>query len=157
MFSTIHGTVGAIIGKTTGNVFLGFAGGILAHYIFDAIPHGDEKLIAISGQPTPREIKKIGLIAVLDAIMMLIILGLLAYLGKIPADWVIAFSVLGGLLPDIDNAFYLLLRQPKILKSHFDLHFKMHSLLQKYELTLVQGVILQLLIEAGLIGIIFSL
>ncbi len=154
MFSTVHGTVGAIIGQSTGNIWLAFFGGLISHFLLDAIPHGDEKLITDLTKPTKREIFKVGVIAILDNLLLLALLAALLYTGKLPAEWAVLSGVVGGILPDVNSAYYFLTRRCPIFKPMFDLHFWFHRLFIHFEMTLWQGIIFQLLIEAALIYIV---
>src|SRR3989344_4940192 len=106
MFLTVHGTAGAIIGLQTGNPLLAFLFGLISHYIFDMIPHGDEKMIADHQNVSPQEIKKIAQIGSIDGLTMLFLLGGLLYSGRLPLDLAVLFGVAGGILPDFLNAFF---------------------------------------------------
>ena len=154
MFSTVHGTVGAIIGKSTGNIWLAFFGGIIAHFLLDAIPHGDEKLVADLTNPTRAEILKVAFIATIDSLITLIILLALWYAGKLPADWAVLSGVVGGILPDLNSAYYFLSHRHPVFKPLFDLHFKFHKLFERFEMSLTAGIIFQIAIEGLLIGFI---
>ena len=149
MFSTIHGTTGAIVAKYSGNIFLGFILAIIMHFVFDFIPHGDEKLIKDPLKPTKQELNFVAVIATLDMIILIIIMGILMYFNKLPADLIIAFGILGGLLPDLINAACIILKF-KFLRPLLKFHEKIHNII-KFEMTLVQGLIFQIVIESLLI------
>ena len=156
MFLTIHCTVGAIAGKYANNILLAFLSGFILHFIFDAIPHGDEKLLDDHNHPRKKELILVASIAMLDGIVFLLTIGALWYFGKMPADWAVLSGVVGGAVPDLNSGFYLLTKS-KIFKPLFDFHFKIHTLIKKIELTLIQGIIFQIAIEAAIIAGIFYL
>lgn len=153
MFSTIHGTTGALAAKYSGNIFIGFFIAILLHFIFDFIPHGDENLIDDPKNPTKKELKFVAVIATLDIIIMSLILTLLVYLKKMPVDLIIAFGVFGGLLPDLINAICILFKL-KFLRPLLNFHEKIHNILP-LKLTLIQGLIFQIFVETALLILVF--
>ena len=150
MFLTVHGTVGAIIGLQTGNPLLAFLFGLISHYIFDMIPHGDEKMIADHQNVSPQEIKKIAQIGSIDGLTMLFLLGGLLYSGRLPLDLAVLFGVAGGILPDFLNAFYQLLKF-KWLKFHYDFHLWLHGVLKKFAVSFKTGLAIQAAILAVLL------
>ncbi|MFA6322729.1 MAG: hypothetical protein WCX71_04620 [Candidatus Buchananbacteria bacterium] len=155
MFSTVHGTVGAIIGKATGNIFLGFAGGFLAHFLFDAIPHGDENLIADADHITPAEIRYAGAIGIIDLLVMIFLLIVLNQFGQLPTEWAVLSGMVGGLFPDFLNGCYMILKW-KIFKPISDIHFGFHKILTKRELTLKQGLIVQTITLTIILGVLIT-
>lgn len=152
MFSTIHGTVGAIIGQTTNNIFLGFFGGILSHFLLDAIPHGDEMLIADSKHPTKSEIKKVIFIATVDFILMIVVLASLWWSNNLSMNWSVISGIVGGLIPDAINALYIFCRW-KFIESFNGFHGRVHHLILQKDITLSQGLIVQFITAVIIIGI----
>lgn len=150
MFLTVHGAAGVLIGLQTGNPFLAFILGLLAHYFFDAIPHGDEKMIADHYNVTREEIKKMVRIAIGDGLILLLFLFILYYRGKIPASWPVLAGVIGGILPDFLNGFYYLLKF-KWLKFHYDFHLWIHGVLDKFAVSFKTGLVIQAAILAILV------
>lgn len=150
MFLTIHGAAGAIIGLHSGNIWLAFLGGLLSHYIFDLIPHGDEKMIADHQNVSLKEIKKIAQIGAIDGALMLSLLGSLYYYGWLPLDWAVLFGAAGGILPDFLNAFYQLLKF-NWLKFHYDFHLKIHGILDRFAVSFKTGLVIQAAVLAVLL------
>ncbi len=153
MFSTIHGTTGALAAKYSGNIFIGFFTAIFLHFIFDLIPHGDENLFDDPKNPSKKELNFVVVIATLDMIIMSLILTILCYFEKLPVDLIIAFGVFGGLLPDLINAVYILFKI-KFLRPLMDFHEKIHNTIP-FKLTLIQGIIFQVFVEAALLSLVF--
>jgi hypothetical protein len=44
MTLTTHATLGAVIGRATGNPVLAFIFGFISHFLIDMVPHGDTGL-----------------------------------------------------------------------------------------------------------------
>ena len=73
MFITPHTAVALWLSTKTGNPYLGFAYGLVSHFIIDIIPHGDEKMgYHIEDEKKRRNhILKIGLVDVSLAFILL--------------------------------------------------------------------------------------
>ena len=152
MFVTVHATVGAIIGEQTNNVWLAFALSFLSHFIFDAIPHGDQNLL--DSQPT-KKTKAFKLIKLAAIDLLVMSLALLTYLQfeilrhPLPA----LVGALGAILPDFISGFAFL--RPKGLLLHIQrANEGMHYIFNGFTISILPGVIVQLI---TLIALLFIL
>ncbi len=100
MLSTPHLLVGAAIGAATGNPALGYAGGVLSHFVLDAIPHTDQELLEQPGKGT---IMPADYAAVIVDILLGI--GLVWYVSTFGGTGQINMyaGALGGISPDLLN------------------------------------------------------
>ncbi|PIR93090.1 hypothetical protein COT99_02605 [Candidatus Falkowbacteria bacterium CG10_big_fil_rev_8_21_14_0_10_43_10] len=155
MFLTIHATSAIVIGQAITNPAGAFFIGLVSHYVFDAIPHGDEEAL---------DLKKIGfknflLLALADHIFVIINFILLFWLKPdlIITPGIIA-AVLGAILPDWLGGFYQLIKRwhlpgeiilAVILKPLYVFHQSCHRQIIKTEINLAAGIALQILLLIG--------
>lgn len=98
MTLTTHTATGVLAAYWTGNPLLGFACAIILHYIFDAIPHGDEFLYW-RHQHKPGDLFAVG-IAAADLFGVILLILFLMHFSTISDPFFIIAGVVGGILPD---------------------------------------------------------
>ena len=142
MFLTAHSAIGVAIATKATNPWLAFSLAFIAHYILDAIPHGDEALF--DNMKTKKDkYTKLSIMLIIDFVIIAIYL--LLIMTKISLDPVIIFAaVLGSILPDILWGLYDV-KPIKILKPFIKLHSACHNVFHK-KLSLKTGLLIQLLI-----------
>ena len=142
MFLTVHATAGVIIGQATGNIWLGFLGGLISHYLLDIIPHGDEILFKGRVAITLRDKVKTFKIAFIDGLIMSGLLLILYWQNLIPLTLPVLAGIAGSIFPDFLNGIYLLTQHPW-LKRCLMFHSNFHYLL-KLKVSFPVGLIIQL-------------
>lgn len=142
MFLTAHSAIGIAIATKATNPWLAFILAFIAHYILDAIPHGDEVLF--DKMKTKKEkYTKLSMMLIID--FAIIAIYLLLIMTKISLDPVIIFAaVLGSILPDVIWGLYDI-KPIKVLKPFVKLHNICHNIFNR-KLSLKTGLIVQLLI-----------
>jgi len=148
MFLTVHGAIGIIIGQRVQNPILAFFLGLIAHYIFDTIPHGDSR--------TPPNWKGMVFLVSAAVIDVLILLSLLLIfyqkIGFLKPN--VYWAFLGSLIPDFLQGIYFISRK-KVFKLHQKLHNFFHFLIaKKFEWKFTTGLMLQIIFFILLITLI---
>lgn len=128
MTLTTHTAIGAAIGATVGNPFLGFLFGFISHFLVDMIPHGDSKMSATWKSMK----KKRGPVAYATFDAVIAIYLILTLSNLIVSQQILTFSlaIAGSLLPDILIGLHDLTRW-KFLKPFFKFHFFFHDFFTK--------------------------
>lgn len=142
MFLTVHASAGIIIGQQTGNIWLALLAGFISHFLLDIVPHGDQDLIKDRYNITTEEtrlIRKLGIIDTLNAGLLVILIYLF---GLITAPIAVLFAVVGSILPDYINAFYIFFKL-KWLKWYFEIHYKLHYVWNGFTVNFPQGIVIQ--------------
>ena len=154
MFLTVHSPLGVVIGGYLPNPFTAFLVGLISHYVFDIIPHGDEvKLGKLS-------LAGMAWAAIIDQAILLLNFMLLAYFktADVFTPIVIA-AVIGAILPDWlmaihrlseewDNRFARALH--RLIDPLQNFHYYLHVNLLPYEIPFSLGLILQIIFLAGM-------
>ena len=141
MFLTVHSTIGIAIATKAASPWLAFIFSFFAHYILDAIPHGDESIF--KNHTAKQKYQNIIKFLIIDLVIMAIYIFFI--MTKVPLNPVIIFAaVLGSILPDILWGLYDVTHL-KILKPFMSIHNLFHNPL-KIELPLKVGLILQIAI-----------
>lgn len=125
MFLTVHSATGIIIGQTTGNIWLAFLAGFASHFLFDIIPHGDQNLGGKKENSADKNKKTLLMVGITDAIVMLVLCGVLILTNQITLSPTILVAVIGAILPDFINALYIFFKMPW-LKNYNTLHTDLH-------------------------------
>jgi len=154
MFLTVHATFGALIGQYTGNIFFGFVVGFISHFLVDALPHGDEKMIENKDRPSKKELLIITIVASFDIVITLILTSAYLYFGLVDFSWSLIACIIGSVSPDFINGFYMITRL-KILQAQSEFHFQIHFVIEKIAVSLWTGVLLQFLTLLLLIGLLY--
>jgi hypothetical protein len=141
MFLTVHTPLGIIIGQGVASPILAFVVGLISHYLFDLIPHGDTKV----PQKYLNSIH-IAFAGLVDLFFVAIYIIILFFLNVEFLKISIIFAILGSWFPDILQAFYFKF-QGKILGKLQDFHNFFHNLISiKYQFKLIHGLIWQFII-----------
>jgi len=156
MFLTVHATLGVVIGEYVPNPALAFLAGLASHYIFDAIPHGDEKKLA------GMSLMNMSWIATLDQAVLLVNFLLLFHYQHQPHPQLtpaVIAAIIGAILPDWVMATHRLSEElnnkfARALHRFFDslqnFHNYMHVRLIPYEIPFALGLTLQIIFLAWL-------
>ncbi|MBI5466043.1 MAG: hypothetical protein HY974_02005 [Candidatus Kerfeldbacteria bacterium] len=147
MYLSVHTAAGLGLARVIPNPIAAFAAGLLSHFVLDFIPHGDE-FLADSAFTRARIRRRLLGAAFLDGIILVIFL--LIYLWTTPQLNlnVVAAAVIGSLLPDAINGFYLITQAP-LFKRYVHWHAKLHNL-PGHELSWQKGILVQGLTFAAL-------
>ncbi|MEI6288389.1 MAG: hypothetical protein WCP18_02260 [bacterium] len=148
MFLTVHAAASAYIGKKVPNVFLAFIVAFFFHFIFDMIPHGDEKLGRTFLGFKIREhedFKFMAMYGSVDTFFMAMFLLFLFKNFQFARDDSVIWAIIGGILPDILVALSKLTNNKFLnwfANKHMDIH---HYLMGEYkvDVSLKTGMILQ--------------
>ncbi len=153
MFLTVHATAGIIIAQKISNPFLAFIIGLISHYFLDAIPHGDQPLFdRYTGK---KWLKIITITALIDSAITLLWVGFLFYEKETYNSVACFAAILGSVLPDFLNGFYILW-QKRYLKIFWDLNHGAHHLIFKKDLSAFWGLLTQITVFALLIIYLFT-
>ena len=153
MFLTVHATVGAIIGENIQISWLSFIIGILFHYFFDLIPHGDEKLNKL--MPFKSLTARVFFFFVVDFLSILLLFSyLFTYTDFINLSPQVFWAIVGSVLPDFLWGFHQLTKI-KLLQQYRKIDLKIHAILQN-PIGIKQGMVVQYLLELLLIAIVIN-
>ena len=135
MFLTVHASLGTLIGQHINTAWLAFILGIISHYFLDLIPHGDSNIHGT---------QKFFALASLDAVCLGILVVFL--FTQIPFEYPknIAWAIVGAIIPDITWVLESMTRT-KLFRPLPEFNRLMHKVI-KFDFTLVQGMILQLIV-----------
>jgi hypothetical protein len=141
MFLTTHSSIGIAIATKVVNPWLAFIMAFIIHYLFDAIPHGDESIF--DTKTKKHRYKNIVKSLIIDLIIVSVYI--LFIMTKIPLNPIIIFAaVLGSILPDVLWGLYDI-TQIKILSPFAKLHSFFHNPLHK-NMRLAAGIVLQFIL-----------
>jgi hypothetical protein len=129
MTLTTHATLGAVIGKATGNPLLAFVFGFLTHFLIDLVPHGDTGL-SDNFRVHKRRQKQAVAYVVVDAIVAIFFVLLLANTKDIASVRTFTWGIIGGVLPDLLVGLYEVTKSP-LLRWFNALHFYFHDFFVK--------------------------
>jgi hypothetical protein len=143
MFWTAHATIALVIAQQTSSPVAGFFGGYISHFALDAIPHGDELILAWLEKRHSRT-RSLALMAIVDSAVLCCWFAILAYFGLLPVSIVALAAVFGSLLPDWLTGIYILTHW-KWLGWNNWLNNRAHKLITKTPVSTPIGVSLQLI------------
>ena len=147
MYLSVHTVAGLALARVIPNPIVAFIAGLLSHFVLDFIPHGDE-FLADSTFTRVRIRRRLLGAAFLDGIILVIFLLIYAWTTpNINLSATVA-AVIGSLLPDAINGFYLITQAP-LFKRYVHWHSKLHNL-PGHELTWPKGIMIQGLVFAAL-------
>ncbi|HJN85179.1 MAG TPA: hypothetical protein QF873_02585 [Patescibacteria group bacterium] len=127
MTITTHATLGAVIGVSTGNIWIAFFAGFISHFLIDIIPHGDRELY--EGHKTKTAVKRAYRFVTIDALVAIIVLALMFGLSPHQGlNAVIAAGVIGSVLPDLIVGVHEAWN-PKKLDLFSKVHFFFHNMI----------------------------
>src|SRR3989338_699504 len=125
MTLTTHATLGAVIGKASGNPVLAFLLGAASHFLIDMIPHGDSGLSDNFRIHKKKQKRAVAYVAV-DAIVAIFFVLLLANTRDVGDMQLFTWGIIGGVLPDFLIGIYEITKTP-LLKWFYRLHFYFHD------------------------------
>lgn len=141
MFLTVHASVGALLGEKLGNEVAAFGAGFASHFVFDIIPHGDEKIGEIflrSKLHWP-----LALLFIIDFAVAVVLVSGMAMLGVFTNPMAALSGALAATLPDILSGFSEVYK--KFLWPGFHkFHERNHQLLGR-PVSVVAGAMIQVL------------
>ena len=127
MFLTVHAATGAYLGQYSPNMLVAFLLGVISHFVLDAIPHGDDELEVWHDTG---HYKKVFLVIATDVLLMTtVILGIFTQ-PTIVEPKLIAAGILGGIIPDFVNAYFLATKSA-ILQKFGRFHKNIHNWIGK--------------------------
>ena len=142
MFLTVHSATGLLIGQYVKNPLLAFFAGFISHYLFDIIPHGDTQV--------PKQYQNLVYITLAGIIDLAVMISYLLIFMLFTNHFLFLsqiFAILGCLLPDCLQFIYYLYPHQKKLQKIQNFHNFFHELISnKFEFSLLKGIIFQLLL-----------
>jgi hypothetical protein len=143
MFITTHALIGALIAEQMPNhPVLAFVLAIAAHFLADAIPHGDSKLYR--GYASHERVRRAVAYVMIDCLVaMFFVLGL--FNSKfIDHRFAISCGVVGGVLPDFLVGLFEIFRLRQLRWIH-RVHFYFHNLVvsKRGDVALKTGIAIQ--------------
>jgi hypothetical protein len=146
MTLTTHATIGAVIGKATGNPLLAFVFGILSHYLVDIIPHGDTGL-SDNFRIKKKNRKRAVAYTMVDACVCIFFILMIANTKDIASMQTFTWGIAGAILPDFLVGLYELTKSP-LLAWQYKIHFYFHDLLvnRKGDVPLYYSVLAQIVL-----------
>lgn len=128
MTLSTHTALGALIGFSIGNPFLGFIIGLISHLFIDLIPHGDS---CISENLRVHKKKKGAFTyGTIDGIVAIYLVLLISPIPNEASELAFIAAIAGSILPDLLVGLYDLTKS-KYLKPINDLHFFFHDFFVK--------------------------
>lgn len=129
MTLTTHATLGAVIGRATGNPLLAFVFGFISHFLIDMIPHGDTGT-SDNFRIYKRRRKRAVAYVMVDAVVALFFVLVLSNTKDIDSMRTFSWGIAGGVLPDFLVGLYELTKSP-FLRWTYRLHFFFHDFFVK--------------------------
>ena len=153
MFLTVHATTGILIGQYTGNIWLGFFGGLISHFMLDIIPHGDSTLISGEFSFTEKQVSLLKKLTLIDVLVMTVLVLFLYWQNLISLSLPVLAGIAGGIFPDFLDGIYFLTRHTRLKKYH-SFHYNFHFILAKLRVSFPVGIGIQLTIIISIITIL---
>ncbi len=125
MTLTTHATLGAVIGRATGNPVLAFIFGFISHFLIDMIPHGDTGLADNYKIKKVRRKQALAYVMV-DAVVAIMFVLILANVKDIVSVRNFTWGIVGSVLPDLIVGVYELTKT-KYLHWFNKMHFFFHD------------------------------
>lgn len=143
MFLTIHAASGIFIGSHISTPWLAFIIGYISHWLLDAIPHGDEKIIDRTKYSEAKLKKRLFYSAAIDTFGVIALFYLLTGSGNVILTSSILWGMLGAVAPDYLWGLHKI-TPVKILKPLHKIHNWFHNLTIN-KLPFIFGSLVQLL------------
>lgn len=119
-----HTAIGALLGFSIGNPYLGFALGFVSHFLVDLIPHGDHEL---ARELRIHKKKKVPLtLLTVDALLALFLILIFLSMQGYPSRPALLAAIAGSILPDVIVGVHDLTRWRRLC-WFANLHFKFHD------------------------------
>ena len=141
MYLTIHAAAGAFIGEQVSSGLLAFILGFLSHFILDIFPHGDHELIRKYRKG--EKVKTMFNAVLIDGIATTIFVLLVFTKNNLINTNIVAWGILGSILPDLFVGIYELTK--KYFRRFRNFHYALHDFL-KFDFSYLTGFIIQILI-----------
>jgi len=125
MTLTTHATLGAVIGRATGNPILAFVFGFISHFLIDMVPHGDTGLADNYKIKKVRRKQALAYVMV-DAVVAILFVLILANVKDITSVRNFTWGIVGSVLPDLIVGVYELTKT-KYLHWFNKMHFFFHD------------------------------
>ncbi len=125
MTLTTHATLGAVIGRATGNPVLAFIFGFISHFLIDMVPHGDTGLADNYKIKKVRRKQALAYVMV-DAVVAIMFVLILANVKDIVSVRNFTWGIVGSVLPDLIVGVYELTKT-KYLHWFNKMHFFFHD------------------------------
>ncbi|MFA7286673.1 MAG: hypothetical protein WC052_03390 [Patescibacteria group bacterium] len=139
MFLTVHASIGALLGDVIDEPYVAGFAGMLSHFIFDAVPHGDERIEKYLLAPERK--RWVAALFILDALTALAIVTLFYASGITRHPAAFFTGALGAVLPDVLDGCWHVSRK-KFLPDFHTMHDAAHRFL-KHPIHPVLGYIVQ--------------
>jgi len=153
MTITTHAAIGAVIGFSIGNPWLGFLLGFISHFLVDMIPHGDSRLSV----KYRIQKKKRGPVtfATIDALIALYIILGLVNLPISTSQTALTAAIAGSVLPDLLVGFFDMTKS-RYLKKFVKIHFFFHDFFTTRfgDIKLHQAIFGQAVVVVGLLNLL---
>ncbi|MFH1508770.1 MAG: hypothetical protein ABIE68_01245 [bacterium] len=154
MFSTSHAAVGTVIGAATGNPILAFIFGIIFHFIFDLLPHGNEEM-EFSDKNKLISILLQGLV---DAYILIFIILFTSTFNVIEYSDAMFWGIIGSIFPDLITGAIFLFKTKNwkisILEKFWDFHSNIQNVLPQG--SFITGLTIQLFVFILAYGVLFA-
>lgn len=149
MTLSTHAAIGAVIGASTGSIWIAFVAGFISHLLVDMIPHGDRDIYEGHKSRTAR--KRALAFVTLDSVSAIIIVSLMFAYSDHTLNAVIAAGIIGSVLPDLVNGVYEAFEM-KWLNWFHRMHFFFHNMVSDRtgDIPLRWGLFAQLFMILGL-------
>ncbi|MDP2631904.1 MAG: hypothetical protein Q8P30_04040 [Candidatus Uhrbacteria bacterium] len=152
MTITTHTAIGAAIGFSVGNPYLGFGLGLISHLLVDMIPHGDS-LIAEEFRIHKKR-KRAFRLGTTDALFALLLALFIFNLPHVTSTMTVSLAIAGSIFPDLIVGLHDATKS-KYLKRAVKVHWFFHDFFIKryHDVKLTNS----LLLQAGLVAIIMNI
>lgn len=150
MTLTTHATIGALIGKITGNPLLAFLSGLISHYLADILPHGDTGL-SDNFRNKKQHRKKAVAYTMVDACIAILFILLIVNTKEFVSAKSVTWGIAGAIIPDLLVGIHDLTKS-RLLHWHNKVHFFFHDLIVKKrgDIPLYYAVLAQIVLIAYL-------
>ncbi|MBI2426968.1 MAG: hypothetical protein HYV34_03905 [Candidatus Kerfeldbacteria bacterium] len=106
MYTAVHSTIGAALATTSDNLGVAFLVGVVSHFLFDLVPHGDTRSFEVlgwkykeSGSKKDHDRLTAWTILIDAAISILVVTTVLFRADAHP--YLVAAGIVGGIFPDL--------------------------------------------------------
>lgn len=148
MLIATHAAVGALVAQHSPHAFAAFIVGFLSHLLIDMIPHGDAHLYEqYQRREDSKHVRKALLKVSYDALAAVMIIAWVFAYVPIVSPKIIAWGIIGSILPDLLVGIYEVWKHP-LLRWFHTLHFTFHNyfVIRRRDITLRRGLMLQVIL-----------
>lgn len=126
MTLTTHVAIGAGIGVLVGEPALGFALGVISHFLVDMIPHGDTVLVDRFYIQKERFVP-VAYTATDGALAVVLVMFLVAIKPDNVSNMALAMAVTGSALPDLLVGLADIFKKNRVGRAYYKFHFYFHD------------------------------